>query len=136
MLSYRLTSAVIGVALAVIILWLVRRDRLHGPYAVWWVGAAGAVALFGSFPQVFDLLAPGLGISYPPVLALLLALALLLIKILTMDLERSRQERQIRRLTQRMAMLEVQTPLLRADRNPSAEGRDTEGDDTRSESGM
>ncbi len=134
MLSYRVTSAVIGIALAFVILWLVRRDHLHGPYAVWWVGAAGAVAIFGSFPQVFDLLAPALGISYPPVLALLLAFALLLIKILTMDLERSRQERQIRRLTQRMAMLEVQAPLVGTDRKPSVEGRGTEGDNARSES--
>ncbi len=40
----------------------------------------------------------------------MLGFGLLLIKILTMDLERSRQERLIRRLAQRLAMLEAQAP--------------------------
>jgi hypothetical protein len=39
-------------------------------------------------------------------------MGLLLIKVLTMDLERSRQERTLRRLAQRLAMLE--TDLKRA----------------------
>ena len=36
---------------------------------------------------------------------------MLLVKILTMDLERSRQERLIRRLTQRLAMFEAHGPI-------------------------
>ncbi len=51
-----------------------------------------------------------LGVSYPPILAIVLGFGMLLIKILTMDVERSRQERRIRRLAQRLAMLEAQAP--------------------------
>jgi hypothetical protein len=111
MMTYQMTSMAIGITLAVVILWLVRRDHLHGPYAVWWIGAAAIISLLGFFPNFFDLLANYLGVSYAPVLALLLGFAMLTIKILTMDLERSRQERQIRRLAQQLAMLEARAPL-------------------------
>jgi hypothetical protein len=110
MITYQLTSMAIGVSLAIVILFLVRRDHLHGPYAVWWIGAAATVALLGFFPRLFDVLALKLGISYPPILAIVLGFSMLVVKILTMDLERSRQERLIRRLAQRLAMLEAQAP--------------------------
>ena len=108
MITYQLTSMAIGVSLAAIILFLVRRDHLHGPYAIWWIGAAATVALLGLFPRLFDVLAIKMGVSYPPVLAIVLGFGLLLLKMLTMDLDRSRQERLIRRLAQRLAMLEAQ----------------------------
>lgn len=111
-MTYQMTSMVIGLLLAAVILWLVRRDHLHGPYAIWWIGAAATVALLGFFPRLFDAIAGYVGVSYPPMLAMVLGFALLLVKILTMDLERSRQERQIRRLAQRLAMLEARRPLL------------------------
>lgn len=110
MITYQLTSMAIGLLLAAIILLLVRRDHLHGPYAIWWIGAAATVALLGFFPRLFDILAAKLGVSYPPILAIVLGFSMLLVKILTMDLERSRQERLIRRLAQRLAMLEAQLP--------------------------
>lgn len=108
MITYQITSMTIGASLAATILFLVRRDRLHGPYAIWWVGTAATVALLGLFPRLFDVLALKMGVSYPPVLAILLGFGLLLLKMLTMDLDRSRQERLIRRLAQRLAMLEAQ----------------------------
>ena len=117
-MTYQMTSLIVGLALASTILWLVRRAHLHGPYALWWVGAAAAIVVFGVWPQFFDLAAVWLGVSYPPILAVLLGFALLLIKMLTMDLERSRQERQIRRLAQRLAMLEGDT---RAETSTEAE---------------
>lgn len=107
MIDYRWTSAFIGVLIAGLILYLVRRDHLHGPYAVWWLVAATMVVVLGVFPQLFDMVAPFFGVAYPPILAVVLGMGLLLIKVLTMDLERSRQERKLRRLTQRLAMLEA-----------------------------
>lgn len=112
MITYQITSMAIGISVAFVILLLVRRDHLHGPYAVWWIGAAATVAMLGFFPRLFDALAAMLGVGYPPILAVVLGFGLLLIKILTMDLERSRQERLIRRLTQRLAMLEAQAPEI------------------------
>ncbi|MFO1420100.1 MAG: DUF2304 domain-containing protein [Candidatus Competibacteraceae bacterium] len=111
MLTYQITSMAIGFSLAAVILFLVRRDHLHGPYAIWWIGVAVTVSMLGFFPRLFDYLASHLGIGYPPILAVVLGFGLLLLKILTMDLDRSRQERLIRRLAQRLAMLEARPPL-------------------------
>jgi len=113
MISYQLTSTLIGIAIAAILLFLVRRDHLHGPYAVWWLCVAALVVLAGLFPGLIDRLAGLLGVNYPPVLAIVLGFGLILVKMLTMDLERSRQERKIRRLAQRLALLEGRTPLAR-----------------------
>ena len=107
-ITYQITSMAMGVTIAVIILFLVRRDHLHGPYAVWWIGAALTIALLGFFPRFFDYIAVYFGVSYPPILAIVLGFGMLLVKILTMDVERSRQERLIRRLAQRLAILEAQ----------------------------
>jgi len=113
-MTYQLTSILIGLALASTILWLVRRSHLHGPYALWWVAIAIVVVTLGFFPGLFDFVALKLGVNYPPILAVVLGFSLLLVKMLTMDLERSRQERQIRRLAQRMAILEAELTKVRS----------------------
>jgi len=101
--------------IAISILLLVRRDHMRGTYAVWWLCAATIALLLGLFPKVFDKWAASLGVGYPPVLALVLGFGLILIKMLTMDLERSRQERMIRRLAQRLAMLEAKPRMSDVD---------------------
>ncbi len=112
MISYQLTSALIGFGIAGSILFLVRRDQLHGPYALWWLAVAFLTVLLALWPSLLDRVAGWLGVNYPPVLALVIGIGLMLIKMLTMDLERSRQERCIRRLTQRMALLEARLPPM------------------------
>jgi hypothetical protein len=109
-MTYQLTSLAIGLLVAGTILLLVRRAHLHGPYALWWIVTAAVVVILGLWPQLFDRLGAWLGIGYPPILAVVLGFSLLLLKMLTMDLDRSRQERHIRRLAQRIAMLEAARP--------------------------
>ncbi|MGQ9669135.1 MAG: DUF2304 domain-containing protein [Desulfosoma sp.] len=103
-MNYRVASALIGLGLSAVILLLIRRDRLHVRYALWWIGVAAATAVLGLVPQIIDVLGKRLGIHYPPVLLLVVALGLLLVKTLTMDIERTRLEQKIRRLAQEMAM--------------------------------
>jgi len=125
-ITYQITSMAMGMIIAVVILFLVRRDHLHGPYAIWWIGAALTIGLLGFFPRLFDYLAVYVGVSYPPILGVVLGFSMLLVKILTMDLERSRQERLIRRLAQRLAMLEAQAPLTSAQEPGSEASRGKE----------
>lgn len=106
MIAYQVTAALIGLSIGGLILWLVRKNHLHGPYAIWWILVAVGVIALGLFPQVVNPVAKWLGVSYPPILAIVLALAALLVKVLTMDLERTRQEVMLRRLAQRLAILE------------------------------
>jgi ABC-type Fe3+-siderophore transport system permease subunit len=104
----------IGLVLAGTILYLVRRDHLHGPYALGWLALAAVIIAIAAFPRIIDKIGSLVGISYPPILVCLLAIAALLIKSLIGDLERSRQERALRRLSQKLAILERDLDQARA----------------------
>jgi len=101
-----LITGIIGIATAITIVILIRKDHLHVRYGLWWTGAAVSFALLGLFPAFFDSFAKYLGVAYPPILALTLAVAILVIKILVMDIERSRNAIRMQRLVQRLALIE------------------------------
>lgn len=125
MIPYQWTTAIIGLLIAGSILFLVRRDHMHGPYAVWWLAGSAMVVLISLFPGLVNLVASWLGIAYPPILPVFVGMGLLLIKMLTMDLERSRQELKLRRLTQRLAMLEADLERARDALASAVSRRDT-----------
>ncbi|MFO1506411.1 MAG: DUF2304 domain-containing protein [Lysobacterales bacterium] len=125
-MTAQITSAVIGIVLAGAILFLVRRDHLHGPYALWWFGVAAATFALGVFPSLVEWLGHLTGISYAPVLPIIVGVSLILIRLLKLDIDRSRQERRLRRLTQKLAILEDE--LGRLGGNPAADDERAEGD--------
>jgi hypothetical protein len=124
MLTGQITSAILGVALAGAILFLVRRDHLHGPYAVWWFVIAAATFLLGVFPGIVVWLGHQTGIFYAPVLPIIIGLSLVLIRLLKLDVDRSKQERRIRRLTQKLAILEQELTRLGGATSAEAPGDD------------
>jgi len=102
----RWITATIGLITAGLIIFLVRRDHLHTRYAVWWLPVAFVIGILGVFPRLVDWLAPIIGIRYPPIIPLLAGLIALIVKILVMDIERSRNEIKLNRLIQRIGILE------------------------------
>lgn len=106
LIPYRLTSTLIGVTIALIILFLVRKDYLHVRHTIWWLSLALASIVIGVFPNIVDKVAWWFGVNYPPTLFFSLGFGALFLKILRMDIELSKQEREIKRLTQRLAILE------------------------------
>jgi hypothetical protein len=105
-MHYQFISAAIGVVIGLLILGLIRKNHLHSGYAVWWLCVAAAIMVLGGFPELVDSAGRILGVAYPPILLIVLGVCIVLLKILTMDIERTRQEQQLRRLAQRLAMLE------------------------------
>jgi len=118
MLTGQITSAILGVALTGAILFLVRRDHLHGPYAIWWFGVAAAPFVLGVFPGLVVWLGHATGIFYAPILPIIIGLSLVLIRLLKLDIDRSKQERRIRRLTQKLAILEQELVRLGGSTGP------------------
>lgn len=116
-----IVTGAIGLLAAALILFLVRRDRLQAGQAIRWLIVALGFALLGFAPGATDQLARMLGIAYPPVLALSVAIVVLVVKILIMDIERSRQMVGHERLVQRMAILEAAVDQTKADL-PNAAG--------------
>ena len=107
-----LITGAIGIVTAATIVILIRRDHLHVRYGLWWMMVALTFALLAVVPWVFDEVAGYLGIAYPPVLALILAIVALLLKILVMDLERSRTQTRLNRMVQRIGLLESELRAL------------------------
>jgi len=112
-MTAQITAAMIAVVLAGAIFYLVRRDHLHGPFALWWLGVAVATVVLGVFPTVVVWLGRVTGIGYAPVLPIIVGLSMILLRLLKMDIDRSRHERQLRRLTQKLAILEEEIIRLR-----------------------
>jgi hypothetical protein len=116
------TTTLIGFVMSGTILYLVRRDHLHGSYALWWFAVAAAALLLGIFPQAIDWLGRVTGIAYAPVLPIILGLAMILLRMLKMDIDRSRSERQLRRLTQKLGILEQELGQFREAHKPPQPG--------------
>ena len=107
MATLQMTTALLGLGLAAVILVLVRRDHLYVLHGLFWVVVAAAAALLVAWPGLIDRLALMAGISYPPALLLLGVAIVLLIKALHADMLNTRIERDVRRLNQRLALLEA-----------------------------
>ena len=105
--SFHLTTGLLGVALAAIIVLLLRRDHLYVMHALFWVVVAAAAVTLGLWPGLIVRLAAFTGIVYPPALLLLVGLIVLFVKALHSDMLNTRLEREVRRLNQRIAMAEA-----------------------------
>jgi hypothetical protein len=119
-----LLTGTLGLAVAALIIWMVRKDHLHVNHGFGWIIAAVGFALMGFAPGVVDAIAAYLGVAYPPTLALTLAVIVLVIKTLLMDIERSRLEARNQRLTQRLAIIE--TDLKQQSKRTTKDGGDKE----------
>ncbi len=120
MLSW--VTGAIGLAAAITIIVLIRKDHLHVRYGIWWIAVAAVFVVVGLYPGIVDHLAARLGIAYGPVLALTVGLTVFVIKILTIDIARSRDETRIVRLVQRIAILESEVDQLKREARDRAEG--------------
>lgn len=103
---------IIGAMLSISIFYLVRKGKVHGPFATWWLMVAVVTIVLSIFPEWLNHIAKQVGVTYPPAFVLLIAVCMILIKMLTMDITLTIKERKIRRLTQRLAILEQRMEQL------------------------
>ena len=113
MKDYHLTVLVIGVGLAYGILYLVRRDHLYIRQGIFWIVIALLSLALAVWPNFIDTLGVSLGIKYPPTLLFLVAIVVLVLKALLTDMALTKVRRDLRRLNQRIALLETDDPLAR-----------------------
>ena len=114
MKDYYLPILVIGIGLAVGIVYLVRRDHLYIRQGLFWIGIAGGTLLFSVWPGAIDRLGAMLGVSYPPTLLFLAAILVLVMKALFSDIALTKLRRDVRRLNQRIALSEARAREERA----------------------
>lgn len=106
MTNAHMIAAFIGAALSLTIVFLTRRDHISPLVAARWFSLALLVLFVSFFPGIIDYVGKQLGIGYPPIIPVLIALGAAMVKILLMDIERQRMQTKLDRLVQRMAILE------------------------------
>lgn len=119
MKDFHYTVLVIGFALAFGILHLVRRDHLYIRQGLFWILTAGVSLLLGLWPYLIDELGHVLGIAYPPTLFFLIAIIVLVVKSLLADIALTKLRRDLRRLNQRIALIEAEHPIAGQDGAPA-----------------
>lgn len=116
----RILAAVIAVAFMVMILELIRRDRLQERYSVVWF-LAGLVMLAGAaFPGLLSVVADAMGVRDTNVALFSLVLLLLLGLALNFSVIMSRQAAQITRLAQERAIEKAREQAARERNGDSA----------------
>jgi hypothetical protein len=123
----RILAAVIAVAFMMLILELIRRDRLQERYSVVWFIAGLGMLLGAAFPGLLEIVADVMGVRNTNVALFSIVLLLLLGLALNFSVIMSRQATQITRLAQERA-------LEGARRQASANGDSTEAGRAESES--
>ncbi len=113
--NLQITTMALGLGLAAVILYLVRRDHLYLPHGVFWFVVAIFAVVFGLFPRLIDTVAVWVGVVYPPAFLFLAVGVVLFIKALHADLVNTRIERQLRRLNQEIAILGASQPRRRVE---------------------
>lgn len=118
--AYNYFTAVLGLITAGVIIYLIRRDSLSSKYVIWWFLVAAGLIFVGFFPRLVNYFGSALGVGYPPIILIVVSWCLVLIKLLFMDIDRSRQQRKIKVLTQRLAIYEQSLEQEQKDAEPAA----------------
>jgi hypothetical protein len=100
----RIIAAAIAIAFMLMILELIRRDRLQERYSVVWFVAGLAMLAGAAFPGLLSLVAEAMGVRNTNVALFSLVLLLLLGLALNFSVIMSRQAAQITRLAQEQAL--------------------------------
>lgn len=106
-MTYPIFAAAIGLLLAALILFLLRRDQLYLRDATFWLGTAMVSIAFAFFPSLVDLLGGMAGVAYPPALILAVVCVVLTVKALLADIAQTQLRRDVRRLNQRVALMDA-----------------------------
>ncbi|MBL4941093.1 MAG: DUF2304 domain-containing protein [Colwellia sp.] len=114
MTNPQIVSSVIGFILAIVIYWLVRRDHLAPKQALRWIFVAIIVLVLGTFPIIIDWIGHAVGISYPPIIPVIIGLGAALIKILLMDIQQTKTQITQDRIIQKLAMLEADIESIKS----------------------
>ena len=113
MTNAHIVAAIVGVILSFSIIFLVRRDHISPNVAARWFFVSLCVLGLGLKPEFVDFIGAAVGIGYPPIIPVLLAIAAALIKILLMDITYQKQQVKLDRLIQKVSIIEAENQKLK-----------------------
>jgi hypothetical protein len=119
----RILAAVIALAFMLMILELIRRDRLEERYSVVWLLAGLGMLAGAAFPGLLELVADAMGVRNTNVALFSIVLLMLLGLALNFSVIVSRQQAQITRLAQERAIEKAKSEV-RQDEAEGLSGKD------------
>lgn len=119
----RIIAAVLAIAFMVLILELIRRDKLQERYSVVWFIAGLGMLVGAAFPGLLELVADAMGVRDTNVALFSIVLLLLLGLALNFSVIMSRQAAQITRLAQERALEQAQRQAHSGENGSKAEGK-------------
>ena len=108
----RLFAIVLGVAVLLFVINLVRTKKLKEEFALLWLLTGVVLVLTPLLIDYLDMVAYALGIEYPPALIFVLAIISLLLILFQFSMRLSRFSDQVKVLTQELALLRVRLEHL------------------------
>ncbi|MGQ9492166.1 MAG: DUF2304 domain-containing protein [Anaerolineae bacterium] len=122
----RLFAIVLGIAVLLFVINLVRTRKLKEEFALLWLLTGVVLVLTPLFIDYLDMLAYALGIEYPPALIFVLAIISLLFVLFQFSMRISRFSDQIKVLIQELALLQVRIEVLEQMIGDEKGGSDTD----------
>jgi hypothetical protein len=95
---------------ALFVLRLVRKRALRAKYSLLWLAVGAVLLVTALFPGIIDHAADAMGIAYPPVIYLMIAIVFLLVVVMHFSWELSRLEERTRTLAEEIALLRATRP--------------------------
>lgn len=125
----RIQIIAVGVSLLLLlgVLELVRRRKLTEEYSFLWIFTALALVGLSLRRDLLDTAATWLGVYYPPMVLLMVLVAMVFIASLCFSVIVSRQRQQIERLIEETAILSAELRDARATRSESNENEHVAG---------
>lgn len=108
----------VGLFFAILVLELVRRKRLRPEYALLWGALALATLLLAAFPPAIEWLVRLTGMEYRST-AIVIVFIFTAVMLINFSVIISRQGQRITRLTQEIALLQLQVEQLRKSLPPT-----------------
>jgi hypothetical protein len=112
-LRTQLFVIVVGIAMLLFILHMVRRKQLREQYSLLWLFSAGVITLCAVFIRQVDKLSHLVGIHYPPAFLFLVAILLVLVLQFHFSTVISNLREQNKSLTQDLGILATEVRELR-----------------------
>ena len=112
-MGVRVLALVVGVAISVVAVRLLRRRTLKERYALLWMLVGVAQLVLAAVPSLLDVVADAVGVADPPNLLAFASVVFLLLICAQLTVEASALEERTRVLAEEVAMLRAEVDALR-----------------------
>lgn len=104
--TVKLIIFLLGISFVITVFYLLVRHKINERNSLLWLAGSLVILVLATIPNLLDIVAQWLGVSYPPTLLFLLSILVILLIILYQSIQISALQARCRELTQYLAIIE------------------------------